>query len=35
MKHKRGDTQLSLTATIFCKATDEDHDARSIHAFKD
>jgi len=33
-KHKRGDTQLSLTATIFYEATEEDHDARSTHPFE-
>jgi hypothetical protein len=33
-KHRRGDTQLSLTATIFYEATEEDHDARSTHPFE-
>jgi hypothetical protein len=33
-KHKRGGTQLSLTATIFCKATEEDYDARSTRPFE-
>ena len=33
-KHKRGDTQLSLTATIFYEATEDDYDAGNTHPFE-